>query len=311
VLASLLWGDRTTAQSKKYFRQTLWQLQQVLHGPLDNAADSGVALRTNGESVQLECQPHLWLDTAIFEAAFAPVRGMSGEDIDEQKACSLRRAVDLYKGELLEGWYQDWCLFHRERLRNAYELMLDKLMAYCEARRDFEGGQSYGELLLRQDQARERTYYRLMRLYYLAGDRARAFRLFQRCEEVLKKELGVQPGNRIVELYNKLRTSQPGIVVAVEARPQTNTEIQPPDALGNRLRRLRSLLLKVRRQLESDIREVDAALATPEKRVVAEKANNPEISGFLKRASRALPRSEQIVLEQNLTQPTSRTKTCL
>jgi len=163
VLASLLWGDRTTAQSKKYFRQTLWQLQQVLHAPLDNAAGSGVTLRTGGESVRLECQPHLWLDTAIFEAAFAPVRGMSGEDIDEQKACSLRRAVDLYRGELLEGWYQDWCLFHRERLRNAYELMLDKLMGYCEARGDFEGGQSYGELLLRQDQARERTYYRLMR----------------------------------------------------------------------------------------------------------------------------------------------------
>jgi hypothetical protein len=110
-----------------------------------------------------------------------------------------------------------------------------------------------------------------MRLHYLAGDRARAFRLFQRCEEVLKKELGVQPGNRIVELYNKLRTSHFGVVVAMEAKPQSNTEIQPSDALGHRLRRLRSSLLKVRRQLESDIREVDAALATREKRFAAEK----------------------------------------
>src|SRR5215471_4663336 len=89
VLASMLWGDRTTTQSKKYFRQTLWQLQQALHAPSDNLSDPAVTLRTDGESVRLECQPHFWLDTAIFEAAFAPVRGMAGEDLDEQKARSL------------------------------------------------------------------------------------------------------------------------------------------------------------------------------------------------------------------------------
>lgn len=122
VLASLLWEDRTTTQSQKYFRHTLWQLQQALHAPSGNPFDCGVALRTDGESVRLECQPHLWMDTAIFEAAFAPVRGIPGTHLDEQKACSLRRAVELYKGELLEGWYQDWCLFHRERFLNTYGL---------------------------------------------------------------------------------------------------------------------------------------------------------------------------------------------
>ena len=99
--------------------------------------------------------------------------------------------------------------------------------------------------------------------------------------------------------------------MAMEAKPPTNTEIQPSDALGHRLRRLRSLLLKVRRQLESDIREVDAALATREKRFAAEKASNPEVTGFQKCSSRALPRSQQIVLEQSPAQPTSRTKTYL
>ncbi len=201
------------------------------------------------------------MDTALFETALAPVRGTPGANLDEQKACSLRRAVELYRGELLEGWYQDWCLFHRERLRNSYELMLEKLMGYCETCGDFEAGQGYGELLLRQDQARERTYYRLMRLNYLAGDRARAFRLFHRCEEVLKKELGVQPGKRIVELYDKLRTSQVGVVVT-EGEDGAKARVVASEVLGHRLRRIRSLLLKVRRQLERDIREVDKVLET-------------------------------------------------
>jgi DNA-binding SARP family transcriptional activator len=32
VLASLLWGDCTTSQSKKYLRQALWQLQEMVAG---------------------------------------------------------------------------------------------------------------------------------------------------------------------------------------------------------------------------------------------------------------------------------------
>jgi len=275
----MLWGDRTTTQSKKYFRQTLWQLQQALHAPSDNLSDPAVTLRTDGESVRLECQPHFWLDTAIFEAAFAPVRGMAGEDLDEQKARSLRRAADLYKGELLEGWFQDWCLLHRERLQNAYESILEKLMGYCEKHGDFEGGQGYGELLLCQDQARERTYYRLMRLHYLAGDRVGAIRLFQRCEEALKKELGVQPGSRIVELYNRLRAGQAGVAMATESESHVAAGTQRSEMLDNRLRRIKSLLLRVRQRLQRDIRDVDAALTARQKDLNVEKASHPRMAG--------------------------------
>jgi len=28
--------------------------------------------------------------------------------------------VDLYQGDLLEGWYQDWLLCERERLQNMF-----------------------------------------------------------------------------------------------------------------------------------------------------------------------------------------------
>jgi len=40
----------------------------------------------------------------------------------------LQEAVRLSYADLLEGWYQDWCLYERERLQNIYLLILDKLM---------------------------------------------------------------------------------------------------------------------------------------------------------------------------------------
>jgi len=94
----------------------------------------------------------------------------------------------------------------------------------------------------------------------------------------------------------------------MQAKSQTKTEIRQSDSLGHRLRRLRSSLLKVRRQLESDIREVDAALASRENRFAAERACNPEVAGFQKCSGRTLPRSQQIVLQQSPAQPTSRAK---
>lgn len=258
VLASLLWGDCSTSQSKKYFRQTLWQLQRTLHG--QSPGKSTRLLRVDDESLRLDSQPRLWLDSAVFEQAFVPVRGVAGEQINEQQACVLKDAVSLYRGDLLEGHYQDWCLFHRERLQNIYTAMLDKLMGYCEINRKLEEGMAHGELLLRQDQARERTYRRLIRLHYLAGDRAGAIRQFQRCETALQKELGVPPSRRTLELYNQVRTDK------------LETDSDAPGQLGrssaggiskslSRLRVIRSLLLKVQRGLDRDVREVERALS--------------------------------------------------
>jgi DNA-binding SARP family transcriptional activator len=258
VLASLLWGDCPTSQSKKYFRQTLWQLQQMLHWDL--ARNVTRLLRVDDESLRLDSQPRLWLDSAVFEQAFVPVRGVAGEQINEQQARVLHDAVSLYKGDLLEGHYQDWCLFHRERLQNIYTAMLDKLMGYCEVRRKFEEGMAHGELLLRQDQARERTYRRLIRLYYLAGDRAGAIRQFQRCETALEQELGVPPSRRTLELYNQVRTDklETDSVAPGPLRKSSAGEISKS---LTRLRAIRSLLLKVQRGLDRDIREVDRALS--------------------------------------------------
>ena len=258
ILASLLWGDCSTSQSKKYFRQTLWQLQRTLHGHAPGKSPR--LLRVDDESLRLDSQPRLWLDSAVFERAFIPVRGVAGEQVSELQARGLQDAVSLYKGDLLEGHYQDWCLFHRERLQNIYTAMLDKLMGYCEVRRKFEEGMAHGELLLRQDQARERTYRRLIRLHYLAGDRAGALRQFQRCEAALQKELGVLPSRWTLELYNQVRTDKLEADSDAPGQSRESSAGEISKSLS-RLRAIRSLLLKVQRGLDRDIRNVDRALS--------------------------------------------------
>jgi len=201
------------------------------------------------------------VDIAVFEQTFARVQGIVGEQMDTRQCHALQEALSLYSGDLLEGWYQDWCLYHRERLQNMYLAMLDKMMGFCEVHRDYQRGLEYGERLLGQDRCSERTYSRLMRLHYLAGDRAGAIRQFQRCVTALQEELDVKPSQRTLNLYERIRADQ----LETETLPQTGRcewgqEKQALPSLTSRLNKLRSALLKIHKRVRQDIREIDQAI---------------------------------------------------
>jgi DNA-binding SARP family transcriptional activator len=258
ALASLQWGDNSTAQSKKYLRQALWQLQTALD--LHDEDHHTPILMQDREWVQVDPTASLWLDVAVFERAFDLVRMVPGQQLDRQNAQVLRDAVDLYQGDLLEGWYQDWCVYERERLRSMYMAMLDKLIAHCETQHDYVSGLSYGDRILRLDRARERTHRRLMRLHFLAGNRTEALRQYDRCEAALKDELDVTPTDRTVKLREQIRVdSLSGLAPdAIETPPQLSTALLL-DILIH-LKQVQVDLHSTQKQVQQDIQTVQTVL---------------------------------------------------
>ncbi len=260
TLTSLLWGDSPTSKSKRSMRQTLWQLQATLDCQTEPI--NSQVLLVEPDWIQVNSEANFWFDVAVFEQAFDFVRHIRGRELDLQRVQALQNAVNLYRGDLLEGWYQDWCLYERERLQNMYLAMLDKLMGYCEAHSDYENGLIYGARILHQDRARERTHRRLMRLQYMAGDRTAALRQYERCVAALAEELGVKPAQRTVVLYEQMRTDQlygsTSAPAEVSMAPQT-TAVPLPEILG-RLKHLHAVLTNVQRQVQQDIEVVERAL---------------------------------------------------
>lgn len=254
TLASLLWGESSTERSKKYLRQALWHLQAGLE---THELAGPQILLVEHDWVQLNLQSELWLDVAVFEHAFTTTQGVPGKQLDKTAAAMLKDAVQLYTGDLLDGCYQDWCLFERERLQNMYLSMLDKLMGYCEQHQDFEAGQSYGSTILRYDRASERTYRRLMHLQYLAGDRTGALRQYGRCVTALQEELGVKPERRTRAVYEYIRADEPDRIKD-ESAPLATTL---PEVLG-RLKRLHLVLNAVQKRVQRDIKAVEQGLKT-------------------------------------------------
>ncbi len=261
TLADLLWSDNSTAQSKSYLRRVLWQLQAALDSQSDPAGSRLLLVDPNW--IQINPEADLWLDVAVFEQAFALVRGVPGEDLDSQSVQSLRSAVDLYRGDLLEGWYQDWCLYERERFQQMYLIMLDKLMSYYEARHDYEAGLAYGSLILRYDRARERTHQHLMRLYFLAGDRTAALRQYAQCVAALNEELGVRPVERTELLYQQIRAGQIAEPTLTPAEAQITRETTMPLLLEvlSHFRRLQTFLTDAQNEVQQGIQAIELALS--------------------------------------------------
>ncbi|GAC1398576.1 MAG: hypothetical protein NVSMB56_13530 [Pyrinomonadaceae bacterium] len=277
-LAGLLWGDSTTEKSKKYLRQTLWHLQRALE-PKRDSREAHI-LSVEHDWVQLNCKAHLQLDVAEFEQSYAQVQGVTGREMCEAHARQLEAAINLYRGELLEGWYQDWCLFERERLQNSYLSMLAKLLSYCQRHRQFEKGLLYGLHILRYDCANERTHRQLMRLHYLAGDRTSALRQYKRCVSALNEELGVRPSKRTEFLYRQICADQLEEPVSPPIQSQTYLDQTPsvsdadathapaislPEVLG-RLKHLQLILSQAEQRIRQDIKSVELGLkSVPQK----------------------------------------------
>jgi len=252
-LAALLWNKGTTKRSLKYLRQTLWQLQSALEST--NGNETANLLVVEADWIGLNNQADLWLDVAIFEQAFTRVQGVRGQLLDSQTAWTLQNVVELYRGDLLEGWYQDWCLYERERLQHLFLAMLDKLMSYCETHQEYETGLIYGTRALKYDRARERTHRRLMRLYYWLGNRTEALRQYERCVVALKEELSVDPAKRTIVLHEQIRADQlenPSLaLIKADSTPATTVASVPK--ILDRLQQLHGLLTHAQRQVEEDM----------------------------------------------------------
>ena len=192
-LAGLLWSDRGEEQARSSLRQALASLRKDLAG-LD-----GDPLVLAGDRVRLD--PTLvTVDVSEFLAASA------GAD-----ATDLRRAADLYAGPFLDGLsaadaaFEDWLREARADLAARAIKAIESLAAALVGAERV----AFAERLVALDPLREASHLALMQAHIAQGDAALAIRQFESCKLLLKRELGVEPGEELRKLRRSL-DSRPG-----------------------------------------------------------------------------------------------------
>lgn len=202
-LATILWRDCTTHQARAYLRKAIWQIQNAIN-ELFSIRKTPMFLM-DSDWMQLNPELPIYMDALDFLDLYQKINNQRLLNVHPRSRQVMEKAVKLYKGDFLEGWYQEWCLFERERFEYIFLCFLDKLVQLCSHDQDYETGIEYGRRILQIDQAREHAHYSLMQLYELAGYRIEALRQYHRCAEVLQAELQVSPSQRTRNLYETLK----------------------------------------------------------------------------------------------------------
>jgi len=84
------------------------------------------------------------------------------------------------------------------------------------------------------DPAAEEGYCKLMRWYYLRGDRAAAIAVWDRCKEVLRREYGLAPSPQTMLLGHAIVGSQRPATIPWPYRATPLTVLRPPRLIGRR-----------------------------------------------------------------------------
>lgn len=200
VLIGEFWGDSSEQKARNCLNTALWRLRRALE--LDE--EQQVYLLTTEVGVGFNSQSQYWLDVAVFEDTLSqalkkPERLLSPEDANR-----LASALQLYRGDLLEGVYEDWAIRAREYQRLLYLNGLDCLMRYHLQQADYEQALECAHQILRADPLREEIHREVMRLYALQGNRAEAARQYRLCQDLLDKELGIPPMPETARLYSQI-----------------------------------------------------------------------------------------------------------
>jgi DNA-binding SARP family transcriptional activator len=202
VLAGLFWGEYSQRRARGCLNTALWRLRQVLE---TEGIPRGTYLQTTATGeVGFNSDSDYWLDVAAFEEQSSQVLAKSAEAMDRSDAETLENALQLYSGELLEGFYDDWALRERERLRRLYLNSLAHLLHCYKYHGAFEKSLACGQQILDEDPLREEIHREMMRLYLENGQRALAVRQYGTCCEVLSAELGIPPMEETQALYAQI-----------------------------------------------------------------------------------------------------------
>ena len=199
--STALRADQPEGTGRKALSTDLWRLRSVF----DTAGlPSTEILETSGRSIALRQDVDIFVDALFLEQVWAELRNIAPEDISEDQAKRMRRAIGLYLGDFAHSLDQEWCFLYREKLRSKHMALMTLLMDHEAVRDDWRSALRWADRLLELDPLLEHAHRTAMQCHFLMGNRASAIRQFGVCREILEQELAVPPSDETERMYRGL-----------------------------------------------------------------------------------------------------------
>src|SRR5262245_22798827 len=183
-LCYLFWPDEPDAAARRSLAHLLTHLRRALPTP--------DLLIASNDQISLD-NASIWVDTSAFERLIATAA-------PSERAAALKQAADLMRGPFLAGFslpdcpeFDEWAAQERQQWERRFLETLAALVEHHTAGGEWGAAIDAAQRYLAVDELAEEIHRRLIQLYAFGGDRGAALRQFERCSDVLERELGVSP----------------------------------------------------------------------------------------------------------------------
>lgn len=197
ALAGALWPDVSEDRAHGSLRSTLWRLQKAAPG----------LVATSGEHLALADGVRVDVHELGRWATRAGDPHAPLEDVEVPEAG--------FRGELLPGWYDDWVLLERERLRQLRLHALEQVAARLVSVGRYGDALEVAYAAVSAEPLRESAHRTVVRVHLAEGNVGEALRSYERFRMRLSEELGVPPSSHMIRLVAQLG----GSLEAARRRP--------------------------------------------------------------------------------------------
>ncbi len=148
---------------------------------------------------------NIWYDVTLFRSHAMQAKEAQQQEFSEKAEEHLQALVGLYRGDYVQSFYSNWCIPIRDELRKLYMDARQDLARLDWNAGRFEESLAHWQYMLAIDVCSEEAHYGLMRCYARLGKRTLAIRQYQRCAEIMQRELAISPGPALQKLYERLK----------------------------------------------------------------------------------------------------------
>lgn len=192
-----LWGDEHLEQSRTYLYTCVYNLRKKL---LELGFEE--LLKSDQNRYRLEIEP-FWSDVNEFMVATEEVTAVDASNVEQ-----LEHVASLYRGDYMEEDSFLWAVDDQDQYRERYIALLRQLSDYYVTDRNYSPAIDCLRRILEKNPFLDDVNEQMIRLYARIGDRLSMIRHFEKFTSELKRDLGIEPLERTVRLYEHLRSGR-------------------------------------------------------------------------------------------------------
>jgi DNA-binding SARP family transcriptional activator len=191
-ITDALWPEAEGDLAYKSFETTLGRLRKLL------GRDDAILFRSRCLTINRQ---QLWVDCHALETLFDTIQ----ESSSDQAALLCKKALDLFNGPFLPtDTGLVWTTACRERLNNRLLRIILLCARNHEQSGEWEQAADHYSRGIETDSLAEEFHRRLMICQRNLGNHSDAVKTYQRCRDLLRSELGIEPSPETTSVYTAI-----------------------------------------------------------------------------------------------------------